>query len=203
MISPTTDAEGAANTVTPAVPDHDVDDENRIELGRARQRQSLGVPHDYPGLAGATCEAVRSRRGRACVAPCPRCLPGGAGLARSGHSVSVYGWYYARDRYNPSLLITCGIVHVRMAPCGRHNLPQGWVPGARVRVLRDARRVLTPASGYTVQRRNWLNPGLGEHHGYQLGTSCASDRVARPRPARVSVRAPCAKSAPKGHPFRG
>ena len=129
MISPTTDAEGAANTVTPAVPDHDVDDENRVELGRARQRQSLGVPHDHPGLAGATCEAVRSRRGRACVAPCPRCLPGGAGLARSGHSVSVYGWYYARDGSHPSLLITCGIVHVRMAPCGRHNLPQGRVPG--------------------------------------------------------------------------
>ena len=67
MISPTTDAEGAANTVTPAVPDHDVDDENRVELGRARQRQSLVVPHDHPGLAGPSCEAVRRRRGRACV----------------------------------------------------------------------------------------------------------------------------------------
>ena len=58
MISPTTDAEGAANTVTPVVPDHDVDDENRVELGRARQRQSLVVPHDHFGQAGATCEAV-------------------------------------------------------------------------------------------------------------------------------------------------
>ena len=60
MISPTTDAEGAANTVTPVVPDHDVDDENRVELGRARQRQSLVVPHDHPGLAGPSCEAVRA-----------------------------------------------------------------------------------------------------------------------------------------------
>ena len=32
MISPTTDAEGAADTVTPAVPDHDVDDENASNL---------------------------------------------------------------------------------------------------------------------------------------------------------------------------
>ena len=80
-----------------------------------------------------------------------------------------------------------------MAPCGRHNLPQGWVPGARVRVLRDARRVLTPASVYTVERRNWLNPGLGEHHGYPLATPCAWGRVARPRTATVSFRAPGAK----------
>ena len=63
--------------------------------------------------------------------------------------------------------------------------------------------LLTPASVYTVQRRNWLNPGLGEHHGYPLGTWFASDRVARPRKATVSFRAPGAKSAPKGHPFRG
>ena len=89
MVSPLTHTEGLPSSVSAAVPDHDIDDENRVELGRARQQQSLVVPHDHPGRAGVTCEAVRRRRGRACVAPRLRLVSGGAGLTLSGHSVSV------------------------------------------------------------------------------------------------------------------
>ena len=46
MVSPTTDTEVPPSTVTTAVPDHEVDDENRVELGRTRRRQSLVVPHE-------------------------------------------------------------------------------------------------------------------------------------------------------------
>ena len=71
MISPTTDAEGAANTVTTTVPDHDVDDETGDELARTRRRHSQDTSHDHPRLAGPTCEVVHRCRGRACVAPRP------------------------------------------------------------------------------------------------------------------------------------
>ena len=131
MISPLTHTEGAAEHRSASVRDQDVHDENGNELARTRRRHSPGTSYDHPGLAGRTCEAVRRRRGRACVAPRPRRLSGRADLTRSGHSVSVCGWYYARDGFHPSLWTTCGIVHVRMAPCGRHSLPQGWVPGPR------------------------------------------------------------------------
>ena len=129
MVSPLTHMEGAADTVTTAVPDHDVDDDNGDELARTRRRHSQDTSYDHPGLAGPTCEVVHRCCGRACVAPRPWSPPCRAGLTRSGHSVSVYGWYYARDGSHPSLRTTCAIVHVRMAPCGRHNLLQGRVPG--------------------------------------------------------------------------
>ena len=54
MVSPTTDVEGAADTVTTAVPDHDVDDENGDELARTRRRHSQGTSYDHAGLAGPT-----------------------------------------------------------------------------------------------------------------------------------------------------
>ena len=68
--------------------------------------------------------------------------------------------------------------HVRYRTCadGTVRPPQPsagvgtWSPRTRVRVLRDACRVLTPGGSYTIQRRKWLNPGLEEHHGYPLGT---------------------------------
>ena len=100
--------------------------------------------------------------------------------------------------------------HVRYRTCadGTVRPPQPsagvgtWTPltGAR-----DARRVSSSgsASECAVQRRKWLNPGLGEHHGYPLATPCAWGRVARPHTSRVSVRAPGTKSAAKGYPFRG
>ena len=129
MVSPTTDVEGAADTVTTAVPDHDVDDENGDELARTRRRHSQDTSYDHPGLAGPTCEVVHRCRGRACVAPRPWSLSCRTCLTRSGHSVSVCDRYYARDGFHPSLRTTCAIVHVRMAPCGYHNLLQGRVPG--------------------------------------------------------------------------
>ena len=131
MISPLTHTEGAAEHLSASVRDHDVHDENGNELARTRRLHSPGTSYDHPGLAGRTCEAVRRRRGRACVAPRPQRLSGRADLTRSGHSVSVCGWYYARDGFYPSLRTTCGIVHARMAPCGRRSLPKGWVPGPR------------------------------------------------------------------------
>ena len=202
MVSPTTDTEVPPSTVTTAVPDHDVDEENGDELARTRRRHSQGTSYGHPGLAGPTCEVVHRCCGRACVAPRPWSPPCRAGLTRSGHSVSVYGWYYARDGSHPSLRTTCAIVHVRMAPCGRHNLLHGRVPGPYLRVLCGACRVSSPASACAVQRRKWLKRGLGKHHGYPLGTPCACERVARPPTARVSFRAPSAKSAAKGHPFK-
>ena len=131
MVSPLTHTEGADEHRSTSVGDQDVQGENGNEPARTRRRHSLGTSYDHPGLAGRTCEAVRRRRGRACVAPRPRRLSGRADLTRSGHSVSVCGWYYARDGFYPSLRTTCGIVHVRMAPCGRRSLPKGWVPGPR------------------------------------------------------------------------
>ena len=74
VCSPTTDTDGATEHVAAPVSNHDVDDENRIELGRTRRLQSLVVPGGHPRLAGTTCEAVRRCRGRACVAPRPRSL---------------------------------------------------------------------------------------------------------------------------------
>ena len=89
MVSPLTHTEGLPSSVTSVVQESDVDDDNGNELARTRQRHSPGVWHDHPGLAGATCEAVRRRRGCTCVAPRPRWVSGGAGLTRSEHSVSV------------------------------------------------------------------------------------------------------------------
>ena len=131
MVSPLTHMEGAAEHRSASVSDHDVDDDNGDELARTRRRHSQGTSYDHPGLAGPTCEAVHRCRGRACVAPRPWSLSCRAGLTRSGHSVSVCARYYARDGFHPSLRTTCAIVHVRMAPRGRRNLPQGWVPGPR------------------------------------------------------------------------
>ena len=129
MVSPITDTEGAAEHRSASVCRHGVDDENVDEPARTRRRHSPGTSHDHPGLARPTCEAVRRRRGRACVAPRLRCLSGGAGLTRSGRSVSVCARYYARDGFHPSLRTTSAIIHARMAPRARPTLPQGRVPG--------------------------------------------------------------------------
>ena len=187
MFSQTTDTDGVANTVSAHVSNHDDHHENGVELARTRRRHSQDTCHDHPGLARPTCEAVRRRRGCACVAPRLRCPLGGAGFDTSGRSVSVCGLCYARDGFHPSLLTTGGIVHARVASCGRPILLQGWVPGAPLTVLRGAYRVSSSASTCAVQRRNRLNPGLGEHHGYPLGTPCACGRAARPSAARVSA----------------
>ena len=203
VCSPTTDTDGATEHVAAPVSNHDVDDENRIELGRTRRLQSLVVPGGHPRLAGTTCEAVRCCRGRACVAPRPRSLSGGAALTRSGHSVSVNGLRYVLNGSHPSLPTTSDIVHARMASWDHPTLLQGWVPRAPLTVLRGAYRQSPPASACAVQRRNWLKPGLGEHHQYSLATYYAGRRSARPSTARVSVRAPGVKSAPKGYLFRG
>ena len=93
--------------------------------------------------------------------------------------------------------------HVRYRTCadGTVRPPQPsagvgtWTP---LTELRDACRVSSPASECAVQRRNRLNPGLGEHHRYPIATPCAWGCVARPFTARVSVRAPGLKSAAKG-----
>ena len=80
MVSPITDTEGAAEHRSASVCRHGVDDENGDEPARTRRRHSPGTSHDHPGLARPTCEAVRRRRGRACVAPRLRCLSGGGWL---------------------------------------------------------------------------------------------------------------------------
>ena len=193
----------ATEHVAAPVSNHDVDDENRIELGRTRRLQSLVVPGDHPGLAGTKCEAVRRCRGRACVAPRPRSLSGGAALTRSGHSVSVNGLYYVLNGSHPSLPTTSDIVHARMASWDHPTLLQGWVPRAPLTVLRGAYRQSPPASACAVHRRNRLKPGLGEHYQDPLATPYAGRRAARPPTARVSVCAPGVKSAPKAYPFRG
>ena len=89
MVSPLTHTEGLRHCVTSAVREEDVQDENGNELARTRQRHSPDTWHDHSGLPGVTCEAVRRRRGRACVALRLRWASGGADLTLSGHSVSV------------------------------------------------------------------------------------------------------------------
>ena len=89
MVSPLTHTEGLRHSVTSVVQEKDVDDDNGDEPLRTRRRHSLGTWHDHSGLPGVTCEAVRRRRGRACVAPRLRWASGGADLTLSGHSVSV------------------------------------------------------------------------------------------------------------------
>ena len=203
IVSQTTDTVVPPSTVIAHVSNHDADDENGNELARTRRRHSQGTCHDHPGLARPTCEAVRRRRGCACVAPRQRCPSGGAGFDTSGRSVRVCGLCNARDGFHRQLLTTGDIVHARVASCGRPILLQGWVPGAPLTVLRGAYRGSSPASSCAVERRNRLTPGLGEHHGYPLGTPCAWERVARPSAARVRVRAPSAISAAKGYLFKG
>ena len=148
----------------------------------------------------ATGSHMRSR------APPPRTRLGG-----SASTVGIRrGWFGTiRPQCERVRLILCvrwlspePTDHVRYRTCadGTVRPPQPsagvgtWTPltGAR-----DARRVSSSASECAVQRRKWLNPGLGEHQGYTLGTPRAWERVARPHTARVSVRAPGAKSAPK------
>lgn len=203
IVSQTTDSVVPPSTVMAHVSNHDAHHENGDESSRTRRRHSLGTSHDHPGLAQPTCEAVRRRRGCACVTPCLRCPLGGAGFDTIGRSVSVCGLCYARDGFYPSLRTTGDIVHERVASCGRPIFPQGWVPGAPLTVLRGAYRVSSPASACAVERRNRLTPGLGEHHRYPLDTPCVWGRAARSSAARVSVRAPSAISAAKGYPFRG
>ena len=154
MVSPITDTEGAAEHRSASVGRHGVDDDNGDEPARTRRRHSPGTSHDHPGLARPTCEAVRRRRGRACVAPRLRCLSGGAGLTRSGRSVSVCGRYHACYGFRRGLRVTYAIVHALVSSCGRPILLQGWVPGASLTVLRGACRVSSPASACAVQRRN-------------------------------------------------
>ena len=89
MVSPLTHTEGAAEHRSASVGDQDVLFENGDELARTRWRHSLLTWHDHSGPPGVTCEAVRRRRGRAWVAARPRWASGEAGLALSGHSVSV------------------------------------------------------------------------------------------------------------------
>ena len=89
MVSPLTHTEGLRHSVTSVGREKDVDDDNGNELARTRRRHSLDTWHDHSGLPGVTCEAVRRRRGRACVAPRPRWASGGAGLALTGHSERV------------------------------------------------------------------------------------------------------------------
>ena len=89
MVSPLTHTEGAAERLSASVGDQGVDNENGDELARTRLQHSVHTWHGHPGPAGATCEAVRRRRGRAWVAARPQWVSGGAGLTRSEHSVSV------------------------------------------------------------------------------------------------------------------
>jgi hypothetical protein len=57
------------SAVTASVSEHEDDDENELDLGRTRRRQSTVVPHDYTEPSGAICAAVRRRGGHAAVAP--------------------------------------------------------------------------------------------------------------------------------------
>merc|ERR1712185_677573 len=99
IVSQTTDTVVPPSTVMAHVSNHDAHHENGDESSRTRRRHSLGTSHDHPGLAQPTCEAVRRRRGCACVTPCLRCPSGGAGFDTIGCSVSVCGLCYARDGF--------------------------------------------------------------------------------------------------------
>ena len=90
MVSPLTHTEGLPSSVPRVVLERDVDDDNGDEPLRTRRQHSPDTWHDHSGLPGVTCEAVRRRRGRACVAPRLRWASGGADLTLSGHSVSVF-----------------------------------------------------------------------------------------------------------------
>ena len=129
MVQQTIDTAVPPSTVAAHVSNHDAHHENGNEPSRTRRRHSLGTSHDHPGLAQPTCEAVRRRRGCACVAPRLRWPLGGAGFDTSGRSVSVCGLCYARDGFHGALRTTGDIVHARVASCGRPILLQGWVPG--------------------------------------------------------------------------
>ena len=121
----------------------------------------------------ATGSHMRSR------APPPRTRLGG-----SASTVGIRrGWFGTiRPQCERVRLILCvrwlspePTDHVRYRTCadGTVRPPQpsagegAWTPltGAR-----DARRVSSSASECAVQRRKWLNPGLGEHQGYPLGS---------------------------------
>ena len=99
IVSQTIDTAVPPSTVIAHVSNHDAHHENGNEPSRTRRRHSLGTSHDHPGLAQPTCEAVRRRRGCACVAPRLRWPLGGAGFDTSGRSVSVCGLCYARDGF--------------------------------------------------------------------------------------------------------
>ena len=117
MVSPLTHTEGLPSSVTSVVQEKDVDDDNGDEPLRTRRRHSPDTWHYHSGLPGVTCEAVRRRRGRACVAPRPRWVSDGAGLTRSGHSVSVCLSFSKKERRVSSQLV-----------CVRFNVETGSTP---------------------------------------------------------------------------